>query len=135
MDRKFVFQGVHMLFSGDFAAEWGDEERKSVFCFIGRDLKKMGVKEGFESCIAKPLRWAEGHEVEARVDGGYTAGQVIKLWDQGNAYRVRLKDGMEVWAPIDEDVFIRSRKRQKNRERDVCVERVNYSLSANRQTD
>jgi len=112
-DRKFVFQGVHMLFSGEFAAEWGDAERKSVFCFIGRDLEKMGVKKGFEACIASPLRWGLGHQVECRVDGGYTPGEIIKLWDNGNAYRIRLKDGMEVWAPIDEDVFIRARKRRK----------------------
>jgi len=107
MDKKFVFQGVHMLFGGDFAANWGDAERKSVFCFIGRDLPKMGIKEGFEACIARTLRWKVGDPVEARVSQGYTKGTIIKLWDEGNAYRVRLINGTEVWAPIDEDVFVR----------------------------
>jgi len=107
MDQKFVFQGVHMLFGGDFAAQWGDAERKSVFCFIGRDLPKMGIKEGFEACIARELRWKVGDPVEARVSQGYTKGTIIKLWDEGNAYRVRLINGTEVWAPIDEDVFVR----------------------------
>lgn len=107
MDKKFVFQGVHMLFGGDFAANWGDAERKSVFCFIGRDLPKMGIKEGFEACIARELRWKVGDPVEARVSQGYTKGTIIKLWDEGNAYRVRLINGTEVWAPIDEDVFVR----------------------------
>jgi len=111
MDQKFVFQGVHMLFGGDFAANWGpNETRKSVFCFIGKDLAKMGIKEGFEACIAKPVRWKVGHRVECRIRDGYSPGTIIKLWDEGNAYRVRLDQGMEVWAPIDEDVFVRDPK-------------------------
>ena len=40
-----------MLFAGDFAGEWGNQERNSVFCFIGRNLDKMGIEEGFRSCI------------------------------------------------------------------------------------
>lgn len=114
MDQKFVFQGVHMLFGGDFAAPWGTTERKSVFCFIGKDLQNMGIREGFEACIVKPLRWDLGADVEARVSQGFTPGKVIKLWDEGNAYRIRLEpDGQEVWAPIDDDMFVRARKKQR----------------------
>ena len=44
-----------MLFGGDFAAAWGDQERISCFCFIGRNLDKMGIEEGFRSCIASNI--------------------------------------------------------------------------------
>jgi hypothetical protein len=34
---KFVFQGVHMLFDGDFVTPWKeDEKRISKFVFIGK---------------------------------------------------------------------------------------------------
>lgn len=111
-DRKFVFQGVHMLFGGDFAKLWKeDEERKSCFCFIGKDLQNMGIEQGFRNCIAtNDLRFKLGDTVECRVSQGWTKGTVIKQWDEGNCYRVRLqmRDEIEVWAPIDEDAFIRA---------------------------
>jgi len=106
-ERKFVFQGVHMLFGGDFAAEWGDQERKSVFCFIGKNLDKMKIKENFMKCIAQPLRWGVNKRVEANVYQGFSPGTIIKCWDQGNAYRIRLDSGIEVWAPIDDDKFVK----------------------------
>jgi len=106
-DQKYIFQGVHMLYGGDFAAPWGDQPRKSVFCFIGKNIDQMKIKEGFEACIAPELRWKVGHQVKARVHSGFEPGQIIKLWDEGNAYRIRLKTGVEVWAPDDHDRFVR----------------------------
>jgi len=115
-DEKFVFQGVHMLFSGDFAAKWGDKPRKSVFCFIGKDLKKMNLKQGFMNCIAKTLRWKVGQRVEANVQMGFSAGHIIKCWDAGNAYRIRLDVGVECWAPIDDDRFVRASPKRTKRD-------------------
>jgi len=109
MDRKYVFQGVHMLYGGDFAKPWGDAERKSCFCFIGKDIGAMNLKEGFEACIAKPLRWKVDQTVKARTSDGWTNGVVIKEWDEGNAYRIRLHNGTEVWAPIDDDRYVKIR--------------------------
>lgn len=110
MENKYVFQGVHMLFGGDFAKQpWGDAERKSCFCFIGKNIGRMKLKEGFEACIAQPLRWGVNKKVSARTSDGYTKGTIIKTWDEGNAYRIRLDDGVEVWAPIDDDRFVKSR--------------------------
>jgi len=106
-DQKYVFQGVHMLYGGDFAAPWGDQERKSVFCFIGKNLNKMNLKEGFMNCVAKPLRFKIGERVEANVAEGFTPGNILKHWDGGNAYRIKLVTGVEVWAPIDHDKFVR----------------------------
>lgn len=114
-DKKFVFQGVHMLFGGDFAAEWGDKERKSVFCFIGKNLDKMNLKAGFMNCVAAKLRFKVGDKIEANVAQGFKKGQIIKLWDEGNPYRIRLDVGIEIWAPVDDDRFVRPRKGTKRK--------------------
>jgi len=53
-DRRFVFQGVHMLFEGMPDRLWKDgEERKSRMVFIGKDLDAEVIKEGFEYCLVK----------------------------------------------------------------------------------
>lgn len=42
-NRKFVFQGVHMVFDGNFTSTWGvEEERVSKFVFIGKNLARVG---------------------------------------------------------------------------------------------
>jgi hypothetical protein len=38
----------------------------------------------------------------------WAKGTVLKHWDQGRAYRLKLADGKEVWAPIDSDLFIKA---------------------------
>ena len=53
-DRRFVFQGVHMLFEGMPDREWkAGEERRSKMVFIGRDLEEGVIREGFEQCIVR----------------------------------------------------------------------------------
>lgn len=53
-DRRFVFQGVHMMFEGMPDREWKpDEERISKMVFIGRDLDEGVIREGFEHCVVK----------------------------------------------------------------------------------
>jgi len=117
MKRKFVFQGVHMLFSGAFAEEGGewadDEERECRFVFIGKNVQQEYaglLKTGFLGCAAeKELRFAVGDMCEARTGGGYQKAKVLKHWDEGNPYRLELqnKEKTEVWGPIDIDVFVR----------------------------
>ena len=52
-DRRFVFQGVHMILDGDHQRPWQDgEKRQSRAVFIGRNLPGKMITEGFESCIA-----------------------------------------------------------------------------------
>ena len=52
-DRRFVFQGVHMILDGDHQRPWKeDEKRESRIVFIGRNLPEDKIAEGFESCIA-----------------------------------------------------------------------------------
>lgn len=52
-DRRFVFQGVHMMFEGMPDRLWNtDEERVSKMVFIGRDLEEDVIREGFEQCLS-----------------------------------------------------------------------------------
>jgi len=110
MDNKFVFQGVGMLFSGGCSnAKWGEDEvRESRFVFIGKNLDKEFYKDGFMACCEDKLRFEVGTLVEVNV-GTYKSGKVLKQWDEGNAYRVEVDNEMKtnVWAPVDNDVYIR----------------------------
>lgn len=110
-DEKFVFQGVGMMFSGSFEGSWKpNEKRDSRFVFIGKNLDTEFLKYGFEACCVSKtvLRFPVGTVVEANV-GKWTPGTVVKQWDDGNAYRIRLNDGngTEVWAPVDVNAYVR----------------------------
>ena len=114
-EKKFIFQGVGMMFSGGFSdVSWKDgEKRESRFVFIGKHLEHAMYREGFMACkVDPPLRFQVGDIIEANV-GKFTKGKVIKQWDEGNAYRVELQDGKKtnVWAPVDIDVYIRKPQR------------------------
>ena len=50
--RRLVFQGVHMLFDGKFDREWGSDPRTNTLVFIGRNLDRTALTEGFKSCVA-----------------------------------------------------------------------------------
>ncbi len=50
--NRFVFQGVHMLFDGRPDRPWGDEPRYNSLIFIGRNLDRAELTEGFEACLA-----------------------------------------------------------------------------------
>lgn len=112
MQKRYVFQGVHMLYAATFDTPWNPQQvRDNRFIFIGRNLDREFLREGFESCLAKPLRFKLDDEVLYKGDGGkYLPGLITRLWDDGNAYRIRStinKD--EVWAPVDDDNFVKAR--------------------------
>jgi len=51
--KRFVFQGVHMLFDGREDRPWGPgEDRTNKLVFIGRNLDRAELTEGFRSCLA-----------------------------------------------------------------------------------
>ena len=51
--KRFVFQGVHMLLDGDLQREWKPQEKRlSRLVFIGRNLKKDEITQGFLGCAA-----------------------------------------------------------------------------------
>lgn len=51
--ERFVFQGVHMLFDGRPDRPWGNEKRTNQLIFIGRNLNREELVEGFNSCLVK----------------------------------------------------------------------------------
>jgi len=51
--KRLVFQGVHMLFDAKFDREWKDDEnRTNTLVFIGKNLDRAGLTEGFKACLA-----------------------------------------------------------------------------------
>jgi G3E family GTPase len=50
--KRFVFQGVHMLFDGEPGKPWGTEARTNKIVFIGRNLDRAALEAGFKKCIA-----------------------------------------------------------------------------------
>lgn len=51
-DRRFVFQGVHMLFDGKPDRPWKTTEtRKNELVFIGRNLDEAELKGNFQACL------------------------------------------------------------------------------------
>jgi G3E family GTPase len=54
-NTKFVFQGVHEHINfGPSSVEWGaDEPRVNRMVFIGRNLNRKELEEGFRACLVK----------------------------------------------------------------------------------
>ncbi|HYC71193.1 MAG TPA: GTP-binding protein [Opitutaceae bacterium] len=51
--KRLVFQGVHMLFDAKFDREWRtDENRTNTLVFIGKNLDRAALTEGFKACLA-----------------------------------------------------------------------------------
>lgn len=51
-DRRFVFQGVHMIFEGSPDRPWkSSETRQNEIVFIGRDLDAMNLEASFQACL------------------------------------------------------------------------------------
>lgn len=51
-EQRFVFQGVHMLMDGRPDRPWNKEPRHNALIFIGRNLDRKELNEGFKSCLA-----------------------------------------------------------------------------------
>ena len=62
---QFVFQGVHMLFEGRPGRAWADEEeRLNRLVFIGRNLDKEKITQGFLNCITTGNGASSSEEVD-----------------------------------------------------------------------
>ena len=113
IDEKYVFQGVHMLFGGDFSRDIGlwkeGETRECRFVFIGKDLDHDALQKGLLECQAEELRFDVGDTVYANI-GEFAEGRILKTWDQGNPYRVEIQneEKSNVWVPIDNDDYVRA---------------------------
>ena len=52
-NKRLVFQGVHMLFDAKFDREWkATENRANTLIFIGKNLDRAALTEGFKACLA-----------------------------------------------------------------------------------
>jgi len=115
-DDMFVIQCVHMLRNQNFTKPWKEgEPRENRMIFIGRNMQKrrQELTEGFMACMAKPLRFDVGTKIRARTGhgkDGYETGTVLKHWDENRAYRIKTDRGNEVWAPVDDDLFLMAAK-------------------------
>ena len=49
---RYVFQGVHMLLDHRPDRPWGDAPRTNRMIFIGRNLDRAAITEGFRACLA-----------------------------------------------------------------------------------
>jgi len=116
MDQKFVFQGVGMLFSGGFTgSKWAPgETRECRFVFIGKHLDKDALLAGFDKCRCDlETRFKPGDKVLAKVGkgaDGFFPGVILKVWDEGNPYRIELQDDEKtnVWGPVDEAIYVKA---------------------------
>jgi len=93
------------------------ETRSNKFVFIGKNLQKDLIKQGFENCLVADsgqLRFKVGQKVKAFCgQDEWCSGVVVGLWDEGNPYRIRLKysdngAGHDIWAPLDIDEVVRA---------------------------
>ncbi|MDO9454414.1 MAG: GTP-binding protein [Stagnimonas sp.] len=53
-DKRYVFQGVHMVMDGRDDAPWGDAPRNNTLVFIGKNLDRAKLNEGFRACLRQP---------------------------------------------------------------------------------
>jgi len=115
MDRKFIFQGVGMLFAGGFSEiEWQkDEPRECRFVFIGRNLDKQALIDGVEQCkVTGELRFKVGDLVSAKTGfSKWSPGRIVEVWKEGKPYVIDL-EGSDDWVnvPMDDDDFVKQRE-------------------------
>jgi G3E family GTPase len=50
-DKKFIFQAVGSQFVGELGPDWEGEERINKMVFIGKNLNRKILEEGFAKCI------------------------------------------------------------------------------------
>lgn len=50
--NRFVFQGVHMTLDSSTGSAWGSSPRVNKLVFIGKDLDRAAIEEGFRKCLA-----------------------------------------------------------------------------------
>merc|ERR1711865_1205103 len=94
-EDMYILQCVHMVMNEEFKRPWADQTRENRIIFIGRGMqqRRQMLTDGVKACITAPLRFEIGAEIMARTGESYEAGNVLRHWDELNAYRIKLKSG------------------------------------------
>jgi len=50
--NRFIFQGVHMTLDTTVGAAWGKTPRVNKLIFIGKNLDRAALNDGFQACLA-----------------------------------------------------------------------------------
>ena len=82
-----------------------DVAQSKNFDEFSRELKDLVKLKGLG---VDALRFSLGTRVEAMFDGCFRPGTIIALWDERNAYRIRLDTGVEIYAPKDVNIIVRA---------------------------
>jgi G3E family GTPase len=51
VNERIVIQGVHMVVDTSALGPWGDRPRKTQLVFIGRELDRNLLTQGFDACL------------------------------------------------------------------------------------
>ena len=121
-----------VIFNGDFTDPWAEgEERGCKLTFIGKNLDKGALQEGFDECLATEenkakraakLRFKVGDEVECNLGfDKWRPGKVTMLFWRDKSmppgmtapYQIELDNGDIIWAPADEEEVIRNKSNKK----------------------
>ena len=49
--KRYIFHSVYMLFEGRFEHPWGNIFKENKMVFIGRNLDKVNLQKGVQSCV------------------------------------------------------------------------------------
>ena len=124
-DERFMFQAVHMIFNGTFDEPWLADETGEPLRVHRQEPRPRRAQEGFRKVRAHPelaakrledLRFDVGDAVVCNTSSGWVDGNVIGRMYRDNympagvvaPYQVKLNDGTMIWAPEDDDDFIRA---------------------------
>jgi len=123
-EQRFVYQAVHMIFTGNFMEPWEqDEPRESNLVFIGKNLVREELQAAFSACMSSPetkekrikqLRFTIGDKVKCNTGDVWSKGSIVALMYRDEfmppgmvaPYQVKLDGGDLIYAPADEDEVI-----------------------------
>jgi G3E family GTPase len=49
--ERVIFQGVHMIMNAASGGPWKNRPRKNALVFIGRNLDRTALNQGFADCL------------------------------------------------------------------------------------
>jgi len=127
-EQRFVYQAVHMIFTGNFTEAWGEDDvKESKLVFIGKNLDGAELRASFMACVSNEentkkkqaaLRFKIGDAVQCKTGPGkadWSKGKIVQLQYRDDQmppgmvapYQVQLQGGDLIYAPDDVDEIIK----------------------------